>query len=473
MNNNNISDYCPNKIGRTYSIAGDLELQVNVTSNPYNIPLDQLFAMAARINKKRSFLFVSKVLGKHIPVQPYVSLLSGVSLALMLQQALHGEVAKDLLPLAIQGMTEPLQAEAAYKEIMSHRLSLPQSVAFIGFAETATAIGHAVFQTFGHNGSYIHTTREVIDGLPSIISFSEEHSHAVAHYCYALDADLLTQADLVVLVDDEITTGKTSLNIIRDMQGKFPKKAYYVLALLDWRTEKDQEQFRKLELELDISIHVISLIKGEVEVQGSSESIPRQEHARLQAANQNDSIDFIYVDQLFRHVPPAANERPYLRDSGRFGLTSEDCQQSDQVVTQAAELLKQARKGTTTLCVGTGEFMYLPMRIAAEMGEGVVYQSTTRSPIHCIDREGYAVQVGYPYPAPEDPDVTYFLYNIKEGQYDDLFLFMEREVDHAAMQPLLEILLTRGLKQIHIVMFSPQTTAWKEHATWQTGALGQ
>ncbi|MEC0232055.1 phosphoribosyltransferase family protein [Paenibacillus alba] len=468
MNNNNISDYCPSKTVRTYSIAGDLELRVTVTSNPYEIPLDCLFAMAARINKKRSFLFVSKVLGKHIPVRPYASLLSGVSLSLLLQQALQGNMPNHLIPLAMQGIIEPLQAEAAYKEIMSHQLSLPQSVAFIGFAETATAIGHAVFQTFGHNGSYIHTTREVIEGSPSLINFSEEHSHAVAHYCYAQDPNLLTQAELVVLVDDEITTGKTSLNIIRDMQGKFPKKVYYILALLDWRTEDDQEQFRILESELGITIHVISLIKGEVSVQGSSESIPPQSIDLIHAADQKELIHYTYMDQLFEHAD-AASQRPYLRHSGRFGLTSEDRAQFDDAITQAANRLEQTRTGAKTLCVGTGEFMYIPMRLAAEMGEGVLYQSTTRSPIHCIDREGYAVTVGYPYPAPEDPEVTHFLYNLPVGLYDDLYVFMEREADPAAMQPLLQILRTRGLQQIHVVFFSPQTIEWKETEAWQIG----
>ena len=43
-----------------------------------------------------------------------------------------------------------------------------------------------------HGGSYIHTTREVIEGSASIINFSEEHSHAVAHYCYAKDPQMLT-----------------------------------------------------------------------------------------------------------------------------------------------------------------------------------------------------------------------------------------------------------------------------------------
>lgn len=471
MNNNNMTDYCSSIIEHTYKIAGDLELQVTLTSNPFEIPLDSLFAMAARINKKRSFLFVSKVLGKHIPVNPYSSLLSGASLALLLQQALKGTMPQQLVPQAIQGIIDPSQAEAAYKEIMSYRLSLPQSVAFIGFAETATAIGHAVYETFGQGGSYIHTTREVIEGSASIINFSEEHSHAVAHYCYAKDPQMLTNPEIVVLVDDEITTGKTSLNIIRDMQGKFPKKTYYILALLDWRTPEDQQQFLKLELELGISIHVISLLKGEVKVTGSSESLTPQVPV-LPIPNQMGPIHFTYIDHLFAHAP-YMSQHPYLKHSGRFGLTPEESEQSGHSISQAAKLLKLTRIGKKTLCVGTGEFMYIPMRIAAEMGEGVSYQSTTRSPIHTIDAEDYAVKVGYPYSSPEDPDVTHFLYNVPVGMYDDLYLFMEREADPASMQPLLQILQTRGLKGIHIVIFSPQTVEWKENAVWKIGESNQ
>ncbi|MDD9271226.1 phosphoribosyltransferase family protein [Paenibacillus sp. GCM10023248] len=466
MNNNNTVDYYP-VTERTYKIAGDLELKVKVEANPFQIPLDSLFGMAARINKKRSFLFVSKVLGKHIPVRPYTSLLSGVSLGLLLQQAMQGSMPDHLLPLAIQGLIDPARADNAYQEIRSHRLELPQPAVFIGFAETATAIGHAAFHTFSANNTYIHTTREIIDDTQSILNFSEEHSHAVAHYCYAEDPHLFAQAEVVVLVDDEMTTGKTSLNIIRDMQAKFPKKTYYVLALLDWRTAADLERFRELEQELGIAVHVLTLVKGEVTVTGSSESLtPAQ--PELPLSQGSTSIDIMYVDHLFAHSP-WGNQRPYLQYSGRFGLTPEHEAQLGAALSLTAKYLRETRIGTKTLCVGTGEFMYIPMRIAAEMGEGVSYQSTTRSPIHTIDRDGYAVKSGYPYASPEDPEVTHFMYNVPVGEYEDLYLFLEREADQAALQPLLRILETRGLQRLHLVFFSPQTVEWKEGAVWKIG----
>ncbi|PER91230.1 adenine/guanine phosphoribosyltransferase, partial [Bacillus anthracis] len=45
--------------------------------------------MAARINKKRSFLFVSTILGKHLPINTAVSLSSGFALATRYMEMLH------------------------------------------------------------------------------------------------------------------------------------------------------------------------------------------------------------------------------------------------------------------------------------------------------------------------------------------------------------------------------------------------
>ncbi|KRF09665.1 hypothetical protein ASG89_15740 [Paenibacillus sp. Soil766] len=467
MNNKHLMDYSSSLTERTYKIAGDLELHVHVTSNPYNIPLDALFAMAARINKKRSFLFVSKVLGKHIPVNPYTSLLSGTTLALLLQQALQGKDSEEKVRQAVEGLVHPEKAETAYKAIMSERLPLKQPIAFIGFAETATAIGHAVYEAFGQGSHYLHTTREVIEESPSILQFEEEHSHATAHYGYSDDPAILALPEILVLVDDEITTGRTSLNIIRDLQGKFPKKIYYVLALLDWRTEEDIVQFAQLEKELHITIHVISLIRGQTKVVGSSESLSLQAPSPL-PEERTELLQICYVNRLFSHAPYAGN-RPYLQHSGRFGLTPSNTEQLDHSITQTAELLKRKRTGSKTLCVGTGEFMYIPMRIAAEMGTGVSYQSTTRSPIHVIEQGDYAVKYGHAFPSPEDEQVVHFFYNIPYGMYQDLFLFMEREASPSSMEPILRILQAKGLHALHIVFFSPQTVDWKETEIWNLG----
>ncbi|MNQ87853.1 hypothetical protein D3C85_1030930 [compost metagenome] len=113
--------------------------------------------------------------------------------------------------------------------------------------------------------------------------------------------------------------------------------------------------------------------------------------------------------------------------------------------------------------------MYIPMRIAAEMGSGVSYQSTTRSPIHVIEQADYAVKYGHAFPSPEDEQVVHFFYNIPYGTYQEIFLFMEREASPAAMEPILRILQAKGLHTLHIVFFSPQTVDWEEAVVWKLG----
>lgn len=83
---------------------------LTVIPNSSNIPLDSLFDIAERRNPKRAFLFVSKVLGRHIPVSP----------------AAMRNVYRQL--------AERFPAD------------LPGPVLFIGMAETAVGLAAGVFQ---------------------------------------------------------------------------------------------------------------------------------------------------------------------------------------------------------------------------------------------------------------------------------------------------------------------------------------
>jgi hypothetical protein len=64
-----------------FNILDFLQAEVEVTENHFDLPIEELFTMAARINKKRSFLFVSKLIGKHIPINPKKGLLTSALLA--------------------------------------------------------------------------------------------------------------------------------------------------------------------------------------------------------------------------------------------------------------------------------------------------------------------------------------------------------------------------------------------------------
>lgn len=238
--------------------------------------------MAARINKKRQFLFVSTVLGKHLAVHPQIPLLTGTLLAMLYQQQLIGQK-----EMALSAVVKALKDGANLDEVQKSvegTIELTEETLFIGFAETATALGHAVFNAFHSNAMYIHTTREVLPDFEPFITFEEEHSHATSHRIYTEEPEFLLQAKRIVLIDDEITTGNTVINIIETLRQKFPLvKQYAVLSILDWRSEQQQSIFKQLEVQWDISIEFISIMCGNFSCSGIPSLTSTQPNLRTQA----------------------------------------------------------------------------------------------------------------------------------------------------------------------------------------------
>lgn len=153
------------------------------------------------------------------------------------------------------------------------------------------------------------------------------------------------------------------------------------------------------------------------------------------------------IRRVIRHI--------YMKRA-RFGLNAADTAAIDQAAAQAGLKLKKERKGKQTLCLGTGELMYVPMRLAAHMGEGVLFHSTTRSPIHPVEKDGYAVQNGFTFVSPEDARIQHYVYNIPKDQYDDVFLFFEKKVSQEALRPLVHLFAERHVKHVHIVTLSDE-----------------
>ena len=128
-------------------------------------------------NKKRSYLVVNRLQGKHIPVQ-----------------------GKDALEV-FDSLVEQLRDFYSDEVILT-----------VGFAETATAIGARLAVTLGT--FYTQTTRENIDGADYLF-FTESHSHATEQKLVKNDIDsIINDIDRIVFAEDEITTGNTIMKII-------------------------------------------------------------------------------------------------------------------------------------------------------------------------------------------------------------------------------------------------------------------
>ena len=138
-------------------------------------------------NNKRKYLVVNRLQGKHIPAKP----------------------------------CEALAMFRALADVVKGRFGR-EKLLVIGFAETATAVGAAVAAELG--ADYMQTTREQISGV-GYLYFSEEHSHATEQKLVKDDIDRVIDAvERIVFVEDEVTTGRTILNIINILKKRYPQK---------------------------------------------------------------------------------------------------------------------------------------------------------------------------------------------------------------------------------------------------------
>ncbi len=166
-------------------------------------------------NKKRNYLVVNALQGKHIPVKPSEAFSMFKELALKIKERYQDE-----------------------------------KLLFIGFAETATAIGAAVASYC--DTWYMHTTRETLENV-KYIYFSEQHSHATEQKLVQDDIDKIKDTiDRIIFVEDEVTTGKTILNIIDILNKLYPQiKKYAVASLLNGMNDESIDVYKKRKIDLN------------------------------------------------------------------------------------------------------------------------------------------------------------------------------------------------------------------------------
>ena len=197
--------------------------------SPVGLTMPQLIRVALRRNPRRAQLLVSTVLGKHLPADPRVVAGAGRLLGALVALMLAGQ--GDAVPrrLATGRRRRPLSGDdpAALLDLFdgagdgsAQRPACSPS----GFAETATSLGHLVADQLG--SAYLHSTRREDGEVPVAAEFAEPHSHAVGHLLRPRSPDLLAGSGPVVLVDDELSTGRTALNVIESLQAVAPRDRY-------------------------------------------------------------------------------------------------------------------------------------------------------------------------------------------------------------------------------------------------------
>lgn len=331
---------------------------------------EDLFDFAARDNPKRAFLFLSKVLGKHLPVSPSV------------MQDIHQRMAR-LIPL------------------------LPEPVIFIGMAETATGLGQGVFEAWMVNrpeavGVFVHTSRYRMAGVDTVC-FDEPHSHAPSVYLHVPSSGLARERFLsarsLVLIDDEISTGNTLVNLANACVQLVPSvERVHLGCITDFM---GFERRGELSSRFGVPTDIGALLSGSYCFDFNGDGTATQPIAQR-----------------------LGNNEVRLKDNGlgRLGRV-------DQIAVPIEVTMRLHASRTSdapTLVLGTGEFMHPAFVLGRElqkMGGQVLIQSTTRSPI----REWGNITSTRYFPDNYGEGVNNYIYGLDPSRYGKIVICCETD----------------------------------------------
>lgn len=389
--------------------------------------LTGLLGLALRRNPKRAHLLVSNVLGKHVPQSP--SVVHGHGFAL-------GRRVRELL-----GAEETAEAVV------------------LGYAETATGLGHSVADGLG-TAPYLHSTRRPVAGVAQAGGFEESHSHATSHLLLPEDPALLVGDGPLVLVDDEFSTGNTVLSTIRALHERYPRRRYVVVALVDMRSAADAGRLDDFAREIGARVDLVTTASGTVRLpagvlEKGQELVARYEAAGVASGNrsaagaqgtarQATTDPHPDDDRARRTQPPGRMSRVDLfwprglPDGGRHGFTPKHRARLETALpAMTARLAEAIPEGAArVLVLGFEELMYAPLRLARELEQVVAaevrYSTTTRSPVLAVDDPGYAIRSRIVFPAHDDPadgPGERYAYNVAGSGFDAVVAVVDSVAD--------------------------------------------
>ena len=362
-------------------------------TNYYNV--DDVLRIARRHNNtKRSYLLVNPLQGKHLPVSPIA--------ALNMMKALGNKITEKYSDAKL----------------------------VIGFAETATAIGAMVSASLSEDCIYIHTTREPISPC---IEFLEEHSHAPEQKLYSAKLnEWLANTSTVIFVDDELSTGKTLRNMIRQLKSQYPalnQKHLVAASIINRLTPENEALFHSEGIDCIYLVKVsdIDFDVSDIETTAAQMLSPVEK-----------STDSVTFNQIKMPKNP------------RLGVkVAEYINQLSNISSEIFDLVNDY-DFHSALVIGTEECMLPAIWIAANLerqGAKTLTHSSTRSPIAISQAPNYPINEGYQLRSFYDTNRITYIYNL--NYYDLIIIISDIEQWHpAAVEDLLAALNIHGYGKI-------------------------
>ncbi|HEK4930973.1 TPA: phosphoribosyltransferase family protein [Clostridioides difficile] len=403
--------------------------EIDIIDNPLNLELNDFLDVGIRNNSKRRFLFISKKLGKHLACKP-----SEMDNLGKLMATIYNEKNKE-----------------------------ESNGTVIAFAETGTAVGHSFFDYLCGDYEFIHTTREQFDELENL-EFLEEHSHATDQNLYFGMLNNFKFGDEIILVDDEITTANTCMNIIRKIQSIYPKKKYTICSILNWVSDENLSKVTRLERELDCKIDFVYLFKGNFKFYIDEDIISNYNDnysiTKLETIS-SDKVNLV-VNHIYIDLEDYIGNKKYVKYTGRFGINRREQFRLKEIVKRESKKITMVSKESLKnekekiLFLGTEEFMYIPMLFAKEKENqyDIYYHSTTRSPIINIDKKHYPIKSKFMLKSFYNIDIQNYIYNIDKHNFSKCYLFVELNKSENSYLEFIDIIKKTSIKELTIVCCS-------------------
>lgn len=456
-------------------VTDRLGVRLQTVDAPVGVALHDLVGLAVRRSERRAHLLVSRALGKHVPTDPRLVYGCGLLLGLRVGELLGpasgaapSAQAGPALGAALRGQTGA--AALLLTQVQALVAAGPQGGArgcvVLGFAETATALGHSVADAL--SAPCLHSTRRPVAGVSAHAGFEEAHSHATSHLLLPADPALLTGTGPLVLVDDELSTGRTMLNTIAELHSRSPRSRYVVAVLVDLRSDDDRSRMAATAAELGARVDVVALATGRIDLPDDVLAAGRDLVAQLGAPSALGPAPTSATAEARRVGAWPAG----VSDGGRHGFTTGDAQALTAAAAGIAEDVLPGLVGARVLVLGFEELMYAPLRIAVSLADlldraerpdaEVRFSTTTRSPVLAVDDPGYPIRTMLEFAAHDDPadgPGQRYAYNVAAGldparRSTDIVLVIDDLADTPAAHAAggLVAQLREHCDQVHLVV---------------------
>lgn len=362
--------------------------------------VDDLVKIAKRDkNKKRSYLFVNPLQGKHIPADP---------------------IKVDDLCAYLASVID-----ADFKEKKKY---------VVGFAETATGVSAAVCQHMSNVLFFEQTTREY-SRKKEYIFFTESHSHAKEQLLDKCGLEVaVEETEIIILIDDEITTGNTVCKLIDQIKDNYKYKGQFIIAsLVNSMTDERIEELKELGIECRYVLRIPHEYKAEL-----AESIDEKENSDELYSLENIALSYKTVN---------------LKSNPRTLVSWMDYRDDMFKMAEYITLDCGVQPEESVCIVGTEEFMYLTICLGEYLLDNnyvkfVRIHSTTRSPIVPSSQEGYPLNTRYKLNSFYSEKRKTYIYNI--NKYDRVIVVTDGSCKGKGFQSLLSALRFVGNDSISV-----------------------